>query len=92
MANVMANHRSSVITVRVKIDNSEANTVRNPAILQPNPTPTAKHRITLIRNRLILINENNVSLSKHIIYNQNLLQLCGAEEELLSVNLWFDPN
>jgi hypothetical protein len=37
MAYVMVYHRSQVITVSVKIDNSLAKTVRNPATWQPAP-------------------------------------------------------
>lgn len=37
MAYVMAYQRSDVITVSVKMESSEANTVRNPATLQPGP-------------------------------------------------------
>ena len=37
IAYVMAYHLSEVITVKVKIDNSDANTVKNPATLQPIP-------------------------------------------------------
>lgn len=33
----MANHRSIVIIVSVKMDKCEANTVRNPAVWQPKP-------------------------------------------------------
>lgn len=37
MAFVMANHRSTVIITNVNTDKWLANTVRNPATLQPEP-------------------------------------------------------
>lgn len=37
IARVMANQRSTVMIVSVKIDRCPANTVRNPAVLQPKP-------------------------------------------------------
>jgi hypothetical protein len=43
MAYVMVYHRSQVITVSVKIDNSLAKTVRNPATWQPPPAESQIH-------------------------------------------------
>lgn len=51
MACVIANQRSNVIIVNVKIDKWLANTVKNPAALHPDPKQNVFIRINYIEHR-----------------------------------------
>lgn len=77
----MANHRSIVIIVSVKMDKCEANTVRNPAVWQPKPILLECMKVNSnIVNRII-----HVKSSQNSPYCQSKAKLKYSPMEWISI-------